>query len=324
MFGMDRRTLPLNALRTFESAARHLSFSRAGDDLGVTHGAVSRQISILESILGLRLFVRSHPIQLSEEGQRLFDGVAPSFDRLTATMNSLRKNDQSQTLFVNAPPTFTMKWLIPRLSGFQMKHGKVEVRLTTSTKDIGSLMMSDYDLVIRRLQAPVSDPEPRSFLSGTLVAVCSPDLLETLPVRGVEDISRHCMIEAASNTHSWDDWFRKAGIARPGVGRVQRFEEMFYALQAAQDGLGIALVPSTLVVDDLAAGRLVIPPHMPVVEDRDYFYVLAPVVRNLRLTHAFCSWLTEQGASSNQLSTDVLEQTRLGTKRIFPAHIAFS
>lgn len=321
---MDRRSLPLNALRTFESAARHLNFSRAGDELGVTHGAVSRQISILESMLDLRLFVRNHPIQLTEEGRRLFEGVAPSFDRLTATMNSLNKNDQSQTLFVNAPPTFTMKWLIPRLSGFQVKHNKAEIRLTTSTKDVGSLMMSDYDLVIRRLQAPLSDPEPRPFLSGTLVAVCSPDLLETQPVRSVADISKHCLIEAATNTHSWDDWFHKAGIERQGAGRVQRFEEMFYALQAAHDGLGIALVPSTLVVDDLAAARLVIPPHMPVVEDRDYCYVLAPVVRNLRLTQAFCAWLTEQGTASDQLSSEVLDQARRTTQRASSPHIVSS
>src|SRR5690606_21857108 len=143
---MNRRSLPLNALRAFESVGRHRSFSHAATELGVTHGAVSRQISMLESLLGLRLFRRSQPIELTSEGEELFSGVAPAFDRLSTAVDSLMCSSDQTALLVNAPPTFTMKWLIPRLSVFQRRHSKAEIRLTTSTTSISSLKLSDFDV----------------------------------------------------------------------------------------------------------------------------------------------------------------------------------
>ncbi len=302
---MNRRSLPLNALRAFESVGRHRSFSLAADELGVTHGAVSRQIGMLETLLGLRLFRRSQPIELTNEGQTLFSGVGPAFDRLSATVDSLI-SPSDHTLLVNAPPTFTMKWLIPRLSVFQRRHSKAEIRLTTSTVGIGSLKLSDFDVVIRRLPKAASALPAQAFLSGKLVAVCAPERLETCPVRCAEDIKKHRLIEARSNESVWTQWFEQAGCVKPASADFLKFDEMFYVVQAALEGLGVALVPLSLVADDLAADNLVLAFDGPDVNAVDYAYIVTPGGHARPLLNAFCSWLSEEGAASNQFSRTVI------------------
>lgn len=302
---MNRRSLPLNALRAFESVGRHRSFSLAASELGVTHGAVSRQIGMLESLLGLRLFRRSQPIELTDEGEELFAGVAPAFDRLSTAVDSLMCPG-GQTLLVNAPPTFTMKWLIPRLSVFQHRYSKAEVRLTASTTSIASLKLSDVDIVIRRLPQPALDLDAQPFLSGKLVAVCAPERLEASPVLCAEDIKKHRLMEAKSNVHAWTQWFEQAGCEKPASADFLRFDEMFFVVQAALEGLGVALVPLALVADDLAAENLVLAFDGPDVSAADYAYVVTPRGQNRPLLNEFCAWLAEQGRESDQFANTVL------------------
>lgn len=302
---MNRRSLPLNALRAFESVGRHRSFSLAANELGVTHGAVSRQIGMLESMLGLRLFIRSQPIELTDEGEALFSGVAPAFDRLSTAVDSLMCPG-GQTILVNAPPTFTMKWLIPRLSVFQHRYSKAEVRLTASTTSIDSLKLSDVDVVIRRLPSSASDLPAYPFLSGKLVAVCAPERLETCPVLCAEDIKKHRLMEAKSNVHAWSQWFEQAGCEKPPAADFLRFDEMFFVVQAALEGLGVALVPLSLVADDLAAGNLVLAFDGPDVSAADYAYVVTARGQSRPLLNEFCSWLSEEGGASNQFSGTVV------------------
>lgn len=303
---MDRRELPLNALRSFEAVARWLSFSRAGEELGVTHGAVSRQIGALEALLGVKLFDRGAALALTDAGQRLFDGVAPAFDRIAATMTRLNSQDTRRVLTVNAPPTFTMKWLIPRLSGFQRQHRDVDVRLSTGTRPLRALKMNEVDVVIRRLAHCDDHPRAAPFLSGELVAVCAPELLEQQLIECAEDVARFQLVEAATGTVTWADWFAKAGAPLPGNARFARFEEMFFALQAALDGLGVALIPSALLVDDLAAGRLAVAWKVPGVYERDYCHVVSPLARNAGLAQVFSAWLAGEGSESNRLIAEVI------------------
>lgn len=302
---MNRRSLPLNALRAFESVGRHRSFSLAANELGVTHGAVSRQIGMLESLLGLRLFRRSQPIELTGEGEALFSGVAPAFDRLATAVDSLM-SPGDHTLLVNAPPTFTMKWLIPRLSVFQHRHSKAEIRLTASTTSIDSLKLSDFDVVIRRFPKSVPDMHAQTFLSGRLVVVCAPERLELCPVSSVEDIKKHRLIEANSNVSAWAQWFEQAGCEKPPAADFLRFDEMFFVVQAALEGLGVALVPLSLVADDLAAQNLVLAFEGPDVSAVDYAYVVTPGGRSRHLLDEFCAWLSEEGKASNQFSRTVI------------------
>lgn len=304
---MDRQHLPLTALRSFDAVGRHLSFSRAAESLGVTHGAVSRQIAALERTLGVKLFDRGPTLALTEQGQRLFAGVAPAFDRLAAAIDNLDRRDAQRVLIVNAPPTFTMKWLIPRLSRFQQRFRDVDIRLSTGIGPLRELKMNEVDIVIRRLTQPDDHLQSTPFLSSALIAVCAPELIERWPIKTPADIAEHQMIEAETSAVSWADWFVRLGHDLPRKARFARFEQMFFALEAALDGLGIALLPSALVVDDLAAGRLTIAFKAPGIYERDYFFIRSPLSRQPGLGKSFVAWLTTEGGDSNRLAESIIE-----------------
>jgi LysR family glycine cleavage system transcriptional activator len=199
-----------------------------------------------------------------------------------------------------------MKWLIPRLSGFQRQHRDADVRLSTGIGPLRELKMNEVDVIVRRLDGPGADGRATPFLSTALLAVCAPELIERLPIRGPQDIARLQLIEAETDVSGWTDWFGKAGHAVPAKARFARFEHMFFALEAALDGLGVALMPSALVVDDLAAGRLTIAWSVPGVYERDYFHVLSPLSRQVGLAKSFAAWLSEEGEESNRLGKSVI------------------
>lgn len=303
---MVRRHLPLTALRSFEAVGRCLSFARAAQLLGVTHGAVSRQITALEEILGVKLFERGARIAFTEEGERLFAGVQPAFDQLSEAIDDVRRDNSRSVLSVNAPPTFTMKWLIPRLSSFHRNNRDIEVRLSTGIGPPGELQMNKFDVVIRRLADPEADAHSTPFLASTLLAVCAPELIERYPIANPASLFDLPLIEAATANVSWTDWFARAGCVLPTTARFTRFEQMFFAVEAALDGLGVALLPSALIVDDIAAKRLMLAYDMHGMYERDYSYILSPVNRTHKAAALFGAWLSEQGEDSNRFSRAVI------------------
>ncbi|GAA0517603.1 transcriptional regulator GcvA [Pigmentiphaga sp. GD03639] len=304
-----RRLPPLNAIRAFEAAARHLSFTKAASELCVTHGAVSRQVAALEHHLGLQLFRRlNHQIQLTDEGRTLLAEVGPALDRIALSTYALTRKAGRVVLSINAPPTFTMKWLIPRMSGFQRRHPEVELRLTTSIAPVESMALPELDAVIRRLPAPLARFDSREFLRTNLVAVCAPEILERASIRGSQDLARHTLINASTHPHAWEQWFAAAGLEAITPGGLLMFEEMYFALQAAVDGLGIALVPEPLAVDDIAAGRLAAPLGAPRVYDPSYYLIASPHTTHRALLDDFTEWLCEQGDESDRLCVEVLGQ----------------
>ncbi|OVZ55465.1 hypothetical protein CDO44_24995 [Pigmentiphaga sp. NML080357] len=308
-----RRLPPLNAIRAFEAAARHLSFTKAAHELCVTHGAVSRQVAALENHLGLALFHRlNHQIQLTDEGRALLSEVGPALDRIALSTYSLTRKAGRVVLAINAPPTFTMKWLIPRLSGFQRQHPEVELRLTTGVAAVESMALPELDAVIRRLSAPLPRFDCHEFLRTNLVAVCAPEILELAPVRGPQDLKQHTLINASTHPHAWEQWFAAAGLEAVAPGGTLMFEEMYFAHQAAVDGLGIALVPEPLAIDDLAAGRLSAPLGAPRVYDPSYFLIASPHTRHRALLEDFLAWLQDQGEESDRLCDEVLGAMRGG------------
>ncbi len=284
-----------------------MSFSRAASALGVTHGAVSRQIAALERDLGVKLFDRGPSLTFTEEGRVLFAEVAPAFDRLAAAIDRVEHSDAQRVLLVNAPPTFTMKWLIPRLSRFQQRFRDIDVRLSTGIGPLSELKMSEVDIVIRRLAGPHGELQSTPFLSSALIAVCAPELVERRPIAGPLDVAYHQLIEAETGALGWADWFAYVGCELPGNVRVARFEHMFFAMEAALDGLGIALMPSALVIDDLAAGRLSIALKAPGVYERDYFCLRSPLTRRSEISKCFAAWLSMEGADSNRLGEAIIE-----------------
>lgn len=296
---MNRRELPLTALRSFEMVGRFLSFGKAAEYLGVTQGAVSRQVTKLEEFLDSRLFHRGTKLTFTPAGEQLYNGIRPALDAVSDVLEDVRNKKDHEVLRINAPPTFTMKWLIPRMSGLQRLLGDTEVRLSTaiampSLKDKGT-----HDVVIRRVTEGQFGAIP--FLSSELIPVCAPELLERSDVTRPADLVEYQLLEASTSAITWQDWFALAGLSLQQKRKVTPFEEMFLALQAALDGVGVALLPSALVVDDLAAGRLISPCQIPGAYELDYCYIVSSPAKNKALLALFLDWLDSEGRASAHL-----------------------
>jgi LysR family glycine cleavage system transcriptional activator len=285
---------PLNALKAFEAAARHLSFTLAAAELHVTHGAVSRQVAALETHLGVSLFVRgTRGLRPTPAGQQLARSVASAFDLLRSAAEQVRPQREASTLRVSVPPTLAMWWLIPRLTDLR---DAVPLRMDLSTSiepiDFGS---GAYDAAIRRIGAAPRGSGVRRFLDARQVPVCSPAYQKKLRVRGVADLARATLLATRSEPQAWPDWLRRRRIAGLQAADVVEFEQLFFALQAALDGMGVAIAPDCLVALEVERGRLVrlAEPQGPVTPTYALVWPLAsPHVEACR---ELGEWLRQQG-----------------------------
>lgn len=290
---MERKLPPLNALKAFEAAARHGSFSAAAEALGVTHGAISRQLQTLEDWVGTRLFDRlGRRVQLNDRGrdylvavQLALDGIAAATQRLVETSGNVR-------LVIDALPTFTMRWLLPRLSRFQQRHPGVELQLVTSERALGH--GEGFDVAVRRETAVPAGWRAQGFLVERELPVCSPALRTAL--RHPADLGNHVLLESPRRQQSWGRWLQSAGLPQATGRHRQRFDHYYLVLQAAIDGLGVALGALPIIADDLAEGRLVTPFAGPLVQAAGYSWILPPRPAPLPVALAFCDWLTQEGA----------------------------
>lgn len=290
----------MNAVRAFEAAARHVSFTKAADELHVTHGAVSRQVALLESWLGTPLFRRSaSQLALTDAGRGYAAEVTSLLDRLAVASMHLVQQAAPTALDVSAPPTFTMRWLIARMSGFQRVRPDVEIRLTTSLAPV-NFQEHGYGVAIRGAHAPLPGCRSLRFMSELIVPVCHTDLLDHGRLRVPDDLRRHTLIGYATEPYTWPEWLDKAGVAGlQGVGTL-RFEQMYFALQAAAEGLGIVLVPLFLVVDDIVSGRLCAPFGLLAAMQRQYYANTAPGAARNPMVEAFCDWLVREGRDTEE------------------------
>ena len=282
------RLPPLNAIKAFEAAARLGSFTRAADELGVTHGAVSRQIRLLEEWLGTSLFLRtSHNAVPTRAGTDLLAETGPALDRLASASLRLCNDAEARgVLHVSALPTFAMRWLIPRLPEFQREHPALELRIVTASTPAEQFRM-DVDVVV---SGPARQPGwvGSRFLAEAYLPLLSPGIMKERPLQAPADLGRHTLLHAATRRDMWQRWLAAAGIAHIKPEREQVFEHFYFAIQAALEGLGVVMGPLALVGDELRDGRLVAPITEPVVRTRGYFiYALqttaeAPAVTVLR------------------------------------------
>ena len=293
---MSRRLPPLTALRAFEAAARHESLSRAADELAVTHGAVSRQVQELERWAGLQLFERrGRRLALTPIGRDYRDQVTAALNAIEAAGDALRRAAARQRLTISALPTFAMRWLLPRLGRFQQAHPHLEVRLTTSDRPLHQTE-GNFDVAIRR--GPENWPGFRAsaFLSEFELPVCNPKLLETRPLGAPGDLAQHVLLEAETRPDSWTRWLAAAGVDAPPALRRQSFDHYYVCLQAACDGLGVALASPQLIRDEIESGRLVLPlPDVP-APARPYCWIVPDRRRNDDAAKAFCGWLELEAA----------------------------
>lgn len=302
-----RKLPPLNAVRAFEAAARHVSFTKAASELFVTHGAVSKQVSLLEAWLSTPLFSRSKSqLTLTDAGRSYLAAVTPALDRIAVTSMQLLEQAAPTALRINAPPTFTMRWLIPRISAFQRKRGDVEIKLTTSIEPV-NFQEHGYDIAIRGADQPLAGMRSIPFMTETIVPICHPDLLEHGRLQSPADLSGHTLISYATEPLTWAEWLPVAGVPELRPVNMLQFEQMYFALQAAAEGLGIVLVPLFLVADDIIAGRLCAPFGTQAARQRRY-YANSPLAVNNPVIESFCEWLMKEGLDTEQ-SIGILAET---------------
>ena len=288
---MLRRLPPLNALKAFEAAGRHASFTRAAEELRVTHGAVSRHVQALEAWLGQPLFERhNRRVVLTEAGASYLAEIGAALDRIALATTRQLERGRPRLLRVNALATFTLRWLIPRLSGFQRAHPSVEVRLTTSNVPLANLA-EPFDVAIRGGPDLRPDHIGRPFLTERRIPVCSPDLLRRLPLTEAGALRHHTLLHAGTLPHVWPQWLEAAGVPGLEPQASVTLEHFYLTLQAALDGLGVAMGPDRLIADDVAAGRLTCPFAGPALPARSYFTYVPEARADDPAVRAFCAWL---------------------------------
>lgn len=299
---MARDLPPLNALRAFEAAARHLSFSKAAEELHVTPAAVSHQVKGLEDLLGVQLFRRlTRAIRLTEAGQAALPVLREAFDRLADGVALMRAETKDKVVTVSLEPSLAAKWLVPRLDRFRMANPDIEVRVDANEKPV-DFRRDDVDLAIRYGTGKYPGLEVDRLLSEEIFPVCSPSLLDgAKPLARPDDLRHHRLLHVEWNQDdlmapSWRKWLLAAGLKDIDVARGSVFSMMTLAIQAAIDGQGVALASSVLVADDLASGRLVVPFDLGRRDLLDFAYYLVVPKRTAPLPKvaAFKAWLFEE------------------------------
>jgi LysR family transcriptional regulator, glycine cleavage system transcriptional activator len=289
------RLPPLNAIKAFEAAARLGSFTRAAEELNVTHCAVSRQIRVLEDWLGTRLFLRtSRNVVPTQVGTHLLAEAGPALDRLAAVSQRLQNRATAAgVLRVSALPTFAMRWLIPRLPEFQRDHPAMELRIVTASTAAEQFRM-DVDAVIT---GPSRQPGwvGNRFLGEARLPVLSPDLLKKCSLRTPADLERHTLLHAATLRDAWPRWLAAANLSDLKPARDQVFEHFYFAIQAALEGLGVLMGPVALISDELRTGRLLAPIPAPVLKARGYFVYAPATSSNVPAIAALGLWLVGAG-----------------------------
>lgn len=295
---MPHRLPPLTALRTFEVAARAGSFVAAAAELGVTHGAVSKQIQALESWLGQSLFVRSgQRMAATPHGRAFAAEISEAFDRISDAAQRYGTLAATHVLHVNAPATFAMRWLIPLLPGFYAAHPNVEVRISTSTT-LTETLRGSFDLAIRRGPQPWDQFEAMRFLDETDTVIANPALLSRQPLAVLGDLANHTILATETRPGDWDDWLAAAGYVGPPPARRHRFDHYFVTLQAALDGFGLAIGPLPVLAQDVALGRLTTPFAHIRVARRSYFVLRALDADRSSAMRGFIDWLVSAGKRS--------------------------
>ena len=264
---MPARLPSLNGLLAFEAAARHLSLARAAAELGVTKSAISHQIRKLEARLAVRLFHRNAPaLVLTPEGQDYARGIAPAFASLrvaTADISRVRPRDGG-ILTVSTTPTLAAKWLVPRLSGFRASHPEIDVRISTSMRLV-DFAREGVDLAIRSGTGEWPGLRTdRLLLTDAFFPVCSPLLLrDNQTLFSPADLAATTLLGVDYELDEWRSWLTVALVPARVVADLARrmliFDVSYMALQAAIEGVGVALGYGPYVEADLAAGRLVAP-----------------------------------------------------------------
>ena len=267
----------LNGLRAFEAAARHLSFTRAADELNVTQTAISHQIRRLEEQLGLKLFVRrNRTLALTREAESYLPAVRAAFEDLRRATQRLKRPQRDGLLTVSTLASLAAKWLLPRVVAFQEAHPGLEVRVSASAHlvDFGR---EEIDMAVRYGRGDWPGLRADWLMAEDIFPVCSPALLNgPNPLKRPEDLAHHTLLHATLSRDDWQLWLTAAGLPTElAQRRGLTFDQSFMCIEAAIEGLGVALGRSPFVEADIAQGRLVVPFDVVLPAEAGY-YIIAP------------------------------------------------
>jgi len=300
---MTRPLPPLNALRAFEAAGRHLSFTKAAAELNVTPAAISHQVKALEALLEVPLFRRlTRALRLTDAGQAALPTLAQGFDTLAQGVEQMRAYCESGVLTISVSPSFGAMWLVPRLERFRSRHPDIEIRID-GTDRLVDLVRDDADVALRYGAGGYNGVRVDCLFGQLNTPVCSPALLSgEHPLGQPDDLRHHTLlhIDWKDADASWRMWLLAAGLHDIDPTRGPHYTMENMAVQAALDGHGVALIGDILVADDLAAGRLVRPfdPSLSTPLKFCYYLLRAKDSAEQPKVAAFRDWLLEEARAS--------------------------
>lgn len=297
------RQLRLDLLHSFEAAARHLSFTRAGAELFLTQSAVSRQIQQLEESVGAALFERRHrALELTEAGRIMQRAVEDSLQRLLDAAARVRATSTRHQVAVTCTPGFASFWLIPRLTRFTAAHPHVDVRIS-ATLDLVDLERGGVDLAVRFV--PGSEGEGPMLFEEEVQPMCSPLLLRDRerPLKTPEDLGRHTLLtmdmqDGSPLTADWEPWLQLMGLPGVRMAHTIHYTRYVEAVEAAVAGQGIVIGRLPLLADLVRQKKLVAPFRSPAASRRGYFVTMAPRAAHNADARAFADWLRAEAAQS--------------------------
>lgn len=308
---MTQRLPPLNALKAFEAAARHLSVKKAAVELNVTPAAVSHQIRTLEEYLNLQLFHRyNRALELTDAARACLPKLREGFDCLAQAVDRLRTHTSGGMLTVSAAPSFAARWLMPRLHRFIAAHQEIDVRISARMRRVSvdgkatvaeratiETWLDDSDVAVLYGRGHYPDLDVHKLLPLAITPICSPKALSgEHPLRTPEDLKHHMLLhddtgEMYDGESFWNIWLKAAGVKDIDARRGARFSHAVLAFEAAMDAVGVVASMPALAAEDIAAGRLVMPFALRVPLQSAYYLVCEPHAKTRPAVAAFRDWL---------------------------------
>jgi LysR family glycine cleavage system transcriptional activator len=290
---MARQLPPLNALRAFEAAARHLSFTRAAAELHVTQAAISHQVKLLEEHLGVKLFQRlTRRLLLTDDGKALLPVLGDALDEIARAAEAIRLRGSSPSLNLTLTATFSAMWLMPRLGRFWQQHPEIELKLQHSAR---SASLADFraglvDLAIRWGAGAWPGLEAERLIWADLIPVCSPGLATGRPPLTTPWDLRHHVLLHEVGYDGWGQWLAAAGLSEINSRGGLVIDDNSVVMRAAAEGRGVALAPKPFIAEDLASGRLILPFGENPGPHRAYYLAYPPGARDNQAVAAFCDF----------------------------------
>jgi DNA-binding transcriptional LysR family regulator len=293
---MPHQLPPLNALRVFEVTARAGSYTDAARELHLTHGAVSRQIQLLEDALGQPLFRKEGQRMVATAHAKAFAReISAAFDHISDAARRYGKKASTKVIRVNAPATLAMRWLIPQLPSFRARHPEVEVRVSTAFSN-DPVLRGSFDVGIRRSAEDKAQFEVLPLLAEETTVIASPLYLRQRKLRKPRDLAQAVWLSTESRPGDWENWLASAGCADLRPAQTLRFDHFFVTLQAVVDGMGLGIGPFPTLDSDLEQGRIVTPFPDLRSQGSEYYALVPRDSDKPKFLRDFLDWLQGRAA----------------------------